>query len=150
MKKFLFSWNKLGLVKQIVIGLLVGIVLAITIPDIASPVSILGTLFVGVLKAIAPILVLFLVISSIAQHQKNQKTNMKSIIFLYLVGTFSAAVIAVIASFLFPMRLNLVDSPEGFVAPEGIVDVLQTILLSIVDNPIKAVTEANFIGILAW
>ncbi|WYP28368.1 serine/threonine transporter SstT [Alkalihalobacillus sp. FSL W8-0930] len=150
MKKFLLSWNKLGLVKQIVIGLLVGIVLAITIPDIASPVSILGTLFVGVLKAIAPILVLFLVISSIAQHQKNKKTNMKSIIVLYLVGTFSAAVIAVIASFMFPVRLDLVDSPEGFVAPEGIVDVLQTILLSIVDNPIKAVTEANFIGILAW
>lgn len=150
MKKILLSWNKLGLVKQIVIGLLVGIVLALTIPDIASPISILGTLFVGVLKAIAPILVLFLVISSIAQHQKNKKTNMKSIIVLYLVGTFSAAVVAVIASFLFPVSLDLVDSPEGFVAPEGIVDVLQTILLSIVDNPIKAVTEANFIGILAW
>ncbi len=150
MKKFLLSWNKLGLVKQIVIGLLVGIVLALTIPDIASPISILGTLFVGVLKAIAPVLVLFLVISSIAQHQKNKKTNMKSIIVLYLVGTFSAAVVAVLASFLFPVSLDLVDSPEGFVAPEGIVDVLQTILLSIVDNPIKAVTEANFIGILAW
>lgn len=150
MKKLLLKWNKLGLVKQILIGLIVGILLAVTIPEAASPVSILGTLFVGALKAIAPILVLFLVISSIAQHQKNKKTNMKSIILLYLLGTFSAAVVAVLASFLFPVHLNLVDSPEGFQAPEGVVEVLQTVLLNVVDNPVNALTQANFIGILAW
>lgn len=150
MKTVLNRWNRLGLVKQIIIGLIIGIILALTIPEAAQPITILGELFVGALKAIAPVLVLFLVISAIAQHKKGQQTNMKSIISLYIIGTFSAAVVAVIASFLFPVRLDLVNSPEGFQAPEGLSEVLQSLLLNIVDNPINAIIESNFIGILAW
>lgn len=88
MKNQFKKWNQLSLVKQIIIGLIVGIVLALTIPEAAKPVVILGSLFVGALKAVAPVLVLFLVMSAIAQHKSGQKTNMKSIIVLYLLGTF--------------------------------------------------------------
>ncbi|MFP7494380.1 serine/threonine transporter SstT [Terribacillus saccharophilus] len=151
MKNALKLWNRLSLVQQIIIGLIIGIILALTIPDAAKPVTILGTLFVGALKAIAPVLVLFLVTAAIAQHQKGKQTNMKSIIVLYLVGTFAAAVVAVVASFLFPTELSLANPPEDVAtAPGGIAEVLQTLLLSIVDNPVNAVISANYIGILAW
>ncbi|WP_366249013.1 serine/threonine transporter SstT [Terribacillus aidingensis] len=150
MRNALKLWNRLSLVQQIIIGLIIGIILALTIPDAAQPVTILGTLFVGALKAIAPVLVLFLVTAAIAQHKKGKQTNMKSIIVLYLVGTFAAAVIAVVASFIFPVSLSLADSPEEVAAPGGIAEVLQTLLLNIVDNPVNAIVNANYIGILAW
>ncbi|MFP7255045.1 serine/threonine transporter SstT [Terribacillus goriensis] len=150
MRNALKMWNRLSLVQQIIIGLIIGIILALTIPDAAQPVTILGTLFVGALKAIAPVLVLFLVTAAIAQHKKGKQTNMKSIIVLYLVGTFAAAVVAVVASFMFPVSLSLADSPEDVAAPGGIAEVLQTLLLNIVDNPVNAIVNANYIGILAW
>lgn len=150
MRNALKLWNRLSLVQQIIIGLIIGIILALTIPDAAQPVTILGAMFVGALKAIAPVLVLFLVTAAITQHKKGQQTNMKSIIVLYLVGTFAAAVVAVVASFLFPVRLSLADSPEDVAAPGGIGEVLQTLLLNIVDNPVNAIVNANYIGILAW
>ncbi|PAE16136.1 serine/threonine transporter SstT [Virgibacillus sp. 7505] len=150
MRNALKLWNRLSLVQQIIIGLIIGIILALTIPDAAQPVTILGTLFVGALKAIAPVLVLFLVTAAIAQHKKGKQTNMKSIIVLYLVGTFAAAVVAVVASFMFPVSLSLADSPEDVAAPGGIAEVLQTLLLNIVDNPVNAIVNANYIGILAW
>ncbi|MFS0562072.1 serine/threonine transporter SstT [Terribacillus sp. 179-K 1B1 HS] len=144
-------WNRLSLVQQIIIGLIIGIILGVAIPDAAQPVTILGTLFVGALKAIAPVLVLFLVMAAIAQHKKGQQTNMKSIVVLYLVGTFAAAVVAVVASFIFPISLSLAERPEDVAAaPGGIVEVLQTVLLNIVDNPVNALVNANYIGILAW
>jgi serine/threonine transporter len=87
MKSMLKKWNQLSLVKQIIIGLIIGIILAVTIPEAAKPIVILGSLFVGALKAIAPVLVLFLVMSAIAQHKSGHQTNLKSIIFLYLLGT---------------------------------------------------------------
>ncbi|MFP7478291.1 serine/threonine transporter SstT [Terribacillus saccharophilus] len=151
MRNALKLWNRLSLVQQIIIGLIVGIILGVTIPDAAQPVTLLGTLFVGALKAIAPVLVLFLVMAAIAQHKKGQQTNMKSIIVLYLVGTFAAAVVAVAASFIFPLSLSLADRPEdAAAAPGGIAEVLQTLLLNIVDNPVNAIVNANYIGILAW
>ncbi|WP_102706602.1 serine/threonine transporter SstT [Terribacillus saccharophilus] len=151
MRNALKLWSRLSLVQQIIIGLIVGIILGITIPDAAQPVTILGTLFVGALKAIAPVLVLFLVMAAIAQHKKGKQTNMKSIIVLYLVGTFAAAVVAVVASFIFPLNLSLADRPEDVAAaPGGITEVLQTLLLNIVDNPVNAIVNANYIGILAW
>jgi serine/threonine transporter len=150
MKNILKKWNQLSLVKQIIIGLIIGIILAVTIPEVAKPVAILGSLFVGALKAIAPVLVLFLVMSAIAQHKSGHQTNMKSIIFLYLLGTFLAGLIAVIVSFIFPVSINLVDSAEGVTAPGGVVEVLKTLLLNVVDNPVKAIYNANYIGILAW
>ncbi|KMY52646.1 serine/threonine protein kinase [Bacillus sp. FJAT-27231] len=150
MKNQLKKWNRLSLVKQIIIGLIVGIALALTIPDAAKPVVILGSLFVGALKAIAPVLVLFLVMSAIAQHKSGQKTNMSSIVVLYLLGTFLAGFIAVIVSFMFPVHLTLAKATEDLTAPGGVSEVLKTLLMNIVDNPFNAITNANYIGILSW
>jgi serine/threonine transporter len=150
MKSILEKWSQLSLVKQIIVGLIIGIILAVTIPEAAKPVVIFGSLFVGALKAIAPVLVLFLVMSAIAQHKSGHQTNMKSIIFLYLLGTFLAGLIAVIVSFIFPVGLTLAKGAEGVTPPGGIVEVLKSLLLNVVDNPIKAIFNANYIGILAW
>ncbi|WP_409304761.1 serine/threonine transporter SstT [Peribacillus sp. SCS-155] len=150
MKNIWNKWNQLSLVKQIIIGLVIGIILAIAMPEAAKPVVIFGSLFVGALKAIAPVLVLFLVMSAIAQHKSGQQTNMKSIISLYLLGTFLAGLIAVIASFIFPVSLTLAKGAEGVTAPGGVVEVLKSLLMNVVDNPVKAIVNANYIGILAW
>lgn len=150
MYKLMNHWYKLSLVKRIIAGLVIGIILAVTIPDIAKPITIFGALFVGALKAIAPILVFFLVASAISQHKKGQQTNMKSVIVLYLLGTFLAALVAVVASFLFPVTLTLGSGVEDVTAPGGVVEVLKALLLNVVDNPIKALFNANYIGILSW
>ncbi|MED3572912.1 serine/threonine transporter SstT [Cytobacillus praedii] len=150
MKSLMKKWNQVSLVKQILIGLILGIILALAIPEASKPIVIFGSLFVGALKAIAPILVLFLVMSAIAQHKSGKKTNMKSVIILYLLGTFLAGLIAVIVSFVFPVNLTLVKGAEGVTPPSGVVEVLKTLLLNIVDNPVNAIMNANYIGILAW
>jgi serine/threonine transporter len=150
MKELLSKWNRIGLIKRIILGMIVGIILALTIPEAAKPISILGALFVGALKAIAPILVFFLVMSAISGHKSGQKTNMSTIIILYLIGTFSAAVVGVVASFLFPVKLILGVGAADYSPPGGISDVLKTLLLNIVDNPVRALFNANYIGILSW
>jgi serine/threonine transporter len=150
MKKLMNSWNKISLVKQIIIGLIIGIILAITVPEQAKPIVIFGSLFVGALKAIAPILVLFLVMGAISQHKAGHKTNMKSIVFLYLLGTLLAGVVGVVGSFMFPVTLTLVQGIENVTPPSGVVEVLRSLLLNLVDNPVKALFNANYIGILAW
>lgn len=150
MKNALSKWNQLSLVKRIVIGLMIGVILAVTIPEQAKPIVILGSLFVGALKAVAPMLVFFLVMSAITQHKSGHKTNMKSIVFLYLMGTFLAGLVAVIASFMFPVTLQLVEGATGVTPPEGVVEVLKTLLMNVVDNPIRALANANYIGILSW
>lgn len=149
MKNLWIKWTHLSLVKQIIVGLVIGVLLALIVPD-AKPVALLGSLFVGALKAIAPVLVLFLVMSAIAQHRTGQKTNMKAIILLYLLGTFLAGLIAVIASFIFPVHLTLPAQPDDLSAPGGVAEVLKSSLLNIVDNPVNAIANANYIGILAW
>jgi len=150
MKSVLKKWSQLSLVKQIIVGLIIGIILAVTIPEAAKPVVIFGSLFVGALKAIAPVLVLFLVMSAIAQHKSGHQTNMKSIISLYLLGTFLAGLTAVIVSFIFPVGLTLAKGVEDVTAPGGVTEVLKSLLLNVVDNPVKAIYNANYIGILAW
>lgn len=150
MQKLMNNWNQLSLVKRIIIGLIIGIILAVTIPEQAAGITIFGALFVGALKAIAPILVFFLVMSAISQHKSGHKTNMKSIIGLYLLGTFLAALVAVLVSFIFPVTLTFAGSIEDITPPGGIIEVLQTLLLNVVDNPVKALFNANYIGILAW
>lgn len=150
MNNLLTKWNKLSLVKRIIIGLVIGIALAVVIPDIAKPIVIFGSLFVGALKAVAPILVFFLVMSAVSQHKSGQKTNMKSIIFLYLLGTFLAGLVAVVASFIFPIDITLGEVVDNMTPPGGVVDVIKALLLNIVDNPVKALYNANYIGILAW
>ncbi|PAK52444.1 serine/threonine transporter SstT [Paenibacillus sp. 7541] len=149
MKELMLKWNRISLVKRILAGIIVGVVLALIVPG-AAGFSLFGTLFVSALKAVAPVLVLFLVMSAISNHQKGRKTNMKSILVLYGISTFLAGLVAVIASFIFPARLSLVTSSTDLTPPEGIVQVLETLLFNIVDNPVSALMNANYIGILAW
>ncbi|WP_321834839.1 serine/threonine transporter SstT [Clostridium butyricum] len=150
MKNLLYIWNKLSLVKQIIIGLIIGIILSLTIPEKVKGISIFGNLFVGALKSVAPVLVLFLVMSAICQHKSGKKTNMKSIIGLYAVGTFLAAIIAVAASFIFPITLTLSGGIDNVSPPGGVSEVLNTLMMNVVDNPIRALSNANYIGILSW
>lgn len=144
------KWKELSLVKKIIIGLFGGIFLATIAPEKLQPIELLGTLFVGALKAVAPILVFFLVISAVAQHRPGQKTNMKSVVSLYLIGTLSAGIVSVIASFLFKVKITLVESVQSISPPSGVSEVLKKLLLNLVDNPINALTNANYIGILVW
>lgn len=149
MKQLVQTWNRLSLVKRIVVGIIAGIVLALLVPD-ATGISILGSLFVSALKAVAPVLVLFLVMAAISQHKKGQRTNMKSILILYALSTFLAGAIAVVASFIFPVTLSLASGSEDLTPPDGILEVLETLLYNVVDNPVHALMNANYIGILAW
>ncbi len=149
MKNLVTRWNEISLVKRIICGLILGIVLGLVVPQ-ATALSLLGNLFVGALKAIAPILVLFLVMSALAKHQEGKQTNMKHIIGLYLLGTFLAGLMAVIASFLFPVTLTLAQSTSDITPPSGIGEVLNTLMMNLVANPVDALVKANYIGILAW
>ena len=150
-------FTSLGLVTQIAIGLVLGILVGVLVRNTtaASAVveigAILGSLFVGALKAVAPILVFALVTSAISQHRSGNPTNIRPILVLYLVGTFAAAVVAVGASFLFPSQLLLsgVEAASNE-APTGIGEVMRHLLMNLVSNPIQALANANYIGILAW
>ncbi|ARU89205.1 serine/threonine transporter SstT [Pseudomonas sp. M30-35] len=142
--------NRTSLVSQIIIGLIAGIALAFFLPSLALKVSLLGNVFVSALKAVAPVLVFILVAASIANHQHGQQTHIRPILLLYLLGTFTAAIIAVIASFAFPSSLTLVSNSAELSPPGGISEVLTTLLMNIVDNPVNALLNGNFIGILAW
>lgn len=149
MKRIIRAWNKASLIKRILIGMLLGASLGLLFPSL-SGLGILGDLFVGGLKAIAPVLVFTLVANALSQHQKGQDTNMKTVIFLYLLGTFAAALIAVLASFLFPVQITLSSANTEIAPPDGIGQVLSNLLLNLVDNPLNAVVKANYIGILSW
>lgn len=149
-KNLLKSWNKISLVRQIIIGLIIGILLALALPEQLSGITILGDLFVGALKSVAPVLVFFLVMSAISKHKSGQKTNMKSIIVLYLLGTFAAGCTAVIASYIFQIDLILAEGGGDVAPPSGIGEVLETLVFNIVANPVDALLNANYIGILTW
>ncbi len=143
------KWENISLVKRIVCGLIIGTVLGLFLPQ-AEYISMFGDLFVGALKGIAPLLVFFLVMSSIANHKAKEKTNMGYIVFLYLLGTLSAALLAVFASYIFPVTITLTEAVEGNLPPEGVGEVITTLLLNIVQNPLTSITSGNYIGILAW
>ncbi|PKF61737.1 serine/threonine transporter SstT [Psychromonas sp. psych-6C06] len=139
-----------SLVLQIIIGICAGILLALFAPETALSLTFLGSLFVSALKAVAPILVFVLVASAIANQQKGTHTNLKPVIHLYLIGTLLAATTAVVISVLFPTTLVLASTDIQATPPEGILEVLNTLLFKIVDNPVNAIVTGNFIGILAW
>ncbi|MBV4368128.1 serine/threonine transporter SstT [Erwinia phyllosphaerae] len=146
-------WQRLmqaGLVTQIMIGLVAGVALAWFSKESALSVSLLGSLFVSALKAVAPLLVMVLVISSIANHKQGQKTNIRPIVILYLLSTFFAAVVAVVFSHLLPQTLTLTAANNEITPPSGILAVLNGLLMSMVSNPIDALIHANYIGILVW
>lgn len=146
--KFVKKWNQISLVKRIIAGLAVGIVLGILVPS-AGAIGILGDLFVGALKALAPLLVFFLVMNALCHHKKGNRSNIGTVVVLYLVGTFLAALCAVAASFLFPSVLTLAEGEE-LTAPSGIAEVLRTLLTNAVSNPVAAIANANYIGVLMW
>ena len=150
MREVYEKWIGISLIKRIIVGILLGMLLVTVAPEKASGVIILGDLFVGALKAIAPILVFFLVMAAVLQHKKGQKTNMKSIVVLYLLGTFLAAVVAVIGTFIFPVELILKAAEGSVVPPENIYGVLKGLLMNLVDNPVNALLKGNYIGILFW
>lgn len=139
-----------SLVKQICVGLVLGCILAWFAPEAAAACGLLGTIFVSALKAVAPVLVFVLVAAAIANQQVGTQTHMRPIIVIYLVGTFAAAATAVAASFIWHVQLDLVPGAQGVSAPGGIGEVLRNLVLSVVDNPVHALLNANYIGILAW
>lgn len=140
-----------SLVKQILVGLILGCIVAWASPQAAVICGFLGTVFVSALKAVAPVLVFVLVAAAIAnQNVSGGQSQMRFILVLYLVGTFAAASTAVLASFMWRVPIELVTDAKDMAAPGGIVEVLRNLVLSIVDNPIRAIANANYIGILAW
>ena len=150
MKRIIRTWNKTSLIKRITIGVIVGLLLGLLLPKV-SAIGILGDLFVGGLKAVAPLLVFTLVASALSQHQSGQKTNMTTVIFLYIFGTFAAALVAVLVNYIFPLTLVLTKSTKSNIsAPQGVGEVFHDLLLKVVDNPINALATANYISVLAW
>ncbi len=148
MKKIAAAWNSVSLILKIVIGMIIGAILGIALPQLTG-ISILGTLFVGALKAIAPVLVFVLVISALTQARSGIGKQFRTVIVLYLLNTFLAAVMAVVFAFLFPVTLRLTDAADQ-AAPGGVIEVLTTLLNNCVANPVAALTNANYLGILVW
>lgn len=142
--------QSLGLVSQIIIAIILASIFATISPDIAQSFSVLGQLFVNALKAVAPILIFVLVISSIANQKSNNDANLKPIILLYFIGTLSAAFIAVMLSFLFPTTLTLDIVGATANPPQGLGEVLTTLAFKVVENPVNAIISGNFIAVLAW
>ena len=150
MKKILKKYTETNLIIRIVIGLIIGAVVGFTFPQ-WSVFGVLGDVFVGALKAIAPVLVFVLVISSLANAGGGIGKRFRTVIVLYMLSTFLAAFVAVIASNLFPVTLSLTQAAQTeAAAPDGIGEVLKALVLNMVSNPIKAISEANYIGVLTW
>jgi serine/threonine transporter len=142
---------RLSLVSRIIIAIILGVAVALIFPQAASQLSLLGDLFIKALKSVAPILVFILVLGSIANFKVGHSANIKPIMMMYAVGMFLAAVAAVFSSILFPSTLFLDLPPNTDLAPPGsLIEILKNLLLSFVANPLTAIAEANFIGILAW
>lgn len=143
------KYNETSLVLRIIIGLLLGLVLALIFPN-ASWIGIFGTLFVGALKAVAPVLVFVLISSALAQSREKMGKEFLTIIFLYLISTFLAACVAVIASTVFPVTLSQLGTSATGSAPQTLGEVFTTLLSNLVANPIHSVSEGNYLGILFW
>ncbi len=139
-----------NLILQIGIGIVAAILLSLASPPWAANAMLLGQLFVAALKAVAPVLVLVLVASALANQKSTHAAQMQPIVALYLIGTLSAALLAVTMSALFPTTLTLVVTATDLAPPEGIAEVLNNLLFKLVDNPVNAILTGNYIGILVW
>ena len=142
--------SRISLIQQIAIGIVAGIALALVSVEAAQAVTILGELFVRALKAVAPVLVFVLVAAALANQSLSSAAQMRPIIGLYLLGTLSAAFVAVMMSTLFPTTLTLSVADMSIDPPLGITQVLGNLLFRLVDNPVNALISGNFIGILVW
>lgn len=145
------KWNSLSLIVRICIGLVIGAALGLLFPN-ASGIAVLGKLFVGALKSIAPLLVFILVASSLANAKGGNMKQFRTVIFLYMFSTLCAAVVAVLVNFIHPLTITLtgVDPTQGFNPPGSITEVISNLFFSIIDNPVSALSSANYIGILFW
>ena len=145
------KWNSLSLIVRICIGLVIGAILGLTLPG-WTWISVLGTLFVGALKAVAPILVFVLVASSLANAKGGNASRFRTVIFLYLFSTLCAAVVAVLVNFIHPVTISLtgLDAAEGYTAPDSMGVIIMNLLNSVIANPVGALANANYIGILFW
>lgn len=148
MKKILSLYTSTPLILRIAIGLVIGICLGVWVEP-ASFVTFFGDIFVGALKGIAPLLVFVLAISSLTTAGSGIGKRFRTVIFLYLLSTFLAAVVAVAASYLFPVTVPLTDIADHS-APAGLREVLSSLLSNLVMNPVDAIADGNYIGILAW
>nr|WP_315043319.1 serine/threonine transporter SstT [uncultured Moraxella sp.] len=151
MNKLFQAYQRIGLVPLIVIGLVLGAIVGGVMPDnVVKFFSIFGSLFVGALKAIAPLLIFVLVIASLAQHKTGTQVNVRPTLMLYLIGTFLAALTAVVASTLFPTNITLVTGEISQKPPSGLAEVITTLLGNMVSNPINSIATANYMGVLTW
>ena len=148
--RFAMPFLQASLVKQILIGLILGVVVALFLPQVAHACGFLGSIFISALKAVAPLLVFVLVMSAIANQDIQTKAHVKSVLCLYLLGTFGAALVAVAASYLFPTSIHLVSTEVSNTVPESLQEVIRNLILSVVDNPIHALSVGNYMAILAW
>ena len=150
MKRFISTWNRTSLIKRIAIGVVIGAVLGLLVPKF-TVIGLLGDMFVGGLKAIAPLLVFALVANALSQTREGQQSNMKTVIVLYLFGTYAAALTAVLSHYIFPISLKLgAAAATKATAPQGVGEVFKDLLLKMVDNPVNALAQANYIGVLVW
>ena len=148
MKKVLKAYVESSLILRILIGLVIGVSLGLWVPK-ADFVAVFGDIFVGALKAIAPILVFVLVIASLSSAGKGIGSRFRKVITFYLLSTFLAAVVAVLFSFAFKVTIPLTEAAEQ-AAPTGLGEVFKTLLFNMVMNPIQAIISANYVGILTW
>lgn len=149
MKKIINLWCNTSLILRILAGLLIGTALGIFAPK-ATVIATFGAVFVGALKAIAPVLVFLLVLSSLANASAGIGKRFRTVIILYMLSTFLAAVVAVIGSFAFPVSIKLVNDTVENTPPGGISEVLTNLLKNMVSNPVLALSEGNYVGILFW
>lgn len=148
MKKIVQKWNSISLVLRIAMGLVLGVILGIALPQ-ATGIGILGTIFVGALKAIAPVLVFVLIIAAVANASNNVGRRFRTVILLYIMSTLLASLLAVVVSYIFPTTLKLTDAVNNE-APSGILEVFNTLINNMVQNPVAAIMNANYIGVLTW
>ena len=149
LKKIAAAYNGVSLILRIAIGLVVGVILALVCPG-ATWLKELGNLFVGALKGIAPVLVFVIVASALAQGSSKLDRRFGTVVWLYMLTTFVAAALSVVTSMLFPQMLLLAEAAEAEVIPQGLGEVMHTLLSNIVSNPISAIMNGNYIGILMW
>ena len=149
--EILKKWNSLSLIIRILIGLVIGAVLGLALPGMTW-IGILGELFVGALKAVAPILVFVLVSSSLANSKGGSMAKFRTVIILYLFSTLSAAIVSVFTSFAFPLTIPLsgMEAVDTSVAPQSMSDIMRNLIKSTIANPVEALVSANYIGILFW
>lgn len=152
MRTLISTYQKIGLIPAIIIALVLGTIVGTFAPELGLSLGVLGNVFIGALKAVAPLLVFVLVVAAIANFRAGFESNIRSIIVMYLAGTFLAALTAVAVSFVFPTTLVLIgaEGTESYAPAKSLADVLNALLMNLVANPIASIANANYLGILLW